>query len=65
MMKDDEQILVNIQADLNTIRMLHAATKICHERWTGSEAYSQEQILMLRDKIYACLMDTLLEIGDI
>ena len=64
-MSEDETIVVNIQADLNTIRMLHAATTICHERWTGTEAYSQEQILMLRDKLYACLMDTLLETGNI
>ncbi len=66
-MKDNEQqpILVNIQIDLNTVRMLHCATKICHERWTGSEPYSQEQILTLRDKLYACLMDALLSSGEI
>ena len=40
MMKDnDETLIINIDVDVNTLRMLHSATKICHERWTGSEPY--------------------------
>ncbi len=66
MMKDnDETLIINIDVDVNTLRMLHSAAKICHERWTGSEPYSQEQILILRDRLYICLMDALLTSGEI
>ena len=64
-MSEDETLIININVDVNTVRMLHSAAKICHERWTGSEPYSQEQILTLRDQLYACLMDALLATGEI
>jgi len=64
-MPEDETLIININVDIDTVRMLHSAAKICHERWTGSEPYSQEQILTLRDQLYACLMDALFTTGEI
>ena len=59
-MESEDQYFIQLEVDINTLRLLHFALDETHKRWCGSEPYDQTHIKACKDSVYCALMDSLL-----
>tara|TARA_B100001173_G_scaffold209128_1_gene180411 strand:+ start:1027 stop:1218 length:192 start_codon:yes stop_codon:yes gene_type:complete len=59
---EQDQTVVSIELDLDALRLMHRAVHQAYESLPGDCAEEQECLFAMRNKLYAGLMDQLLDI---
>ena len=54
-------MITTIKVKTNALRLLHRAVAEAHTNWPDGEASEQECLLYMKTKLYAALMDHLLD----
>ena len=59
---EQDQNIVSIELGLDALRLMHRAIHQSYESWPGGCAEEQECLLVMRNQLFAALMDQLLDI---
>ena len=59
---EQDQTVVSIELSLDALRLMHRAVHQAYESWPGGCAEEQECLFVMRNQLYAALMDQLLDI---
>lgn len=57
---DNGDIPVTISCNLSALRLLHKTVHDAHKNWPGGDAFEQVELEIIRNGLYAVLMETLL-----
>ncbi len=59
-MTDNGDIPVNIQCNLSALRLMHKVVGDAYRNWPGGDPDEQVELEIMRNGLYALLMETLL-----
>ena len=61
----EEDFIVSIETTIPTLRLMYQCAHKAHETWPGGNPQEQEDLELLKHRLYSALMDALLGSGNL